>query len=272
VRLRIDAGAGVGQASWIGTGGEFLTTLHGGHVAFHGADGAERARTAGTFLPQDPIRAFEEEVAIVVADRVEVRGVDGALRRTLALEPGTQPIGYHGSPAGLAVLLVSAGAVDMTCRCLDADGSERWRAPLSGVGNRSAAVSRDGTRVAFNASGGLSLRDAEGAEVAHLGIGGRVSHFAFDRASARIVGGSTDGTVRVWDRDGRRLFDLPDQGGATFVGFSDDGRRIGTATATMARLYTTDVDELEALAARRSTRRFTDVERARFREILGPPR
>ena len=92
----------------------------------------------------------------------------------------------------------------------------------------------------------------------------------FGRAQA--VAGAADGVVRVWDRDGRHLFDLPNQGGATFVGFSDDGRRIGTVTSTLTRLYTTDVAELEALAAARSTREFTAVERARFADLLAPGR
>ena len=53
------------------------------------------------------------------------------------------------------------------------------------------------------------------------------------------------------------------------MGFSEDGRRLATVTGVMARLFTTDVDELEALAARRSTRGFTPAERMRFAEILG---
>jgi WD40 repeat protein len=272
VVLRVPADPPNEQALWIGTRGEFLTVVPGPRVRFHAPDGAVVAEVAGRHLVPEPLQAFEEETAIAVPGEVRVHGPDGTARRTLRVGPSEEPFWYHGSPAGIAVLLTRQGRVGATCRCFDAAGRSLWEAPVSGVGNLAAVVARDGTRVVLHASGGLSLRDAKGAEVAHLGLGDRVTHHAFDRAGARLVAGAADGVVRVWDRDGRHLFDLPNQGGATFVGFSDDGRRIGTVTSTLTRLYTTDVAELEALAAARSTREFTAVERARFADLLAPVR
>ena len=143
---------------------------------------------------------------------------------------------------------------------------------MKGIGNLCVAVTRAGDRLAFQASGGLTLRDGNGVEIAHLKLPGRIVSHGFDRQGARLAAGTTDGLVRVWDRDGHWLFDLPNQGGAMFVEFSEDGRRLATVTTVMARLYTTDVDELEALAAARSTRTFSELERARFADILAPVR
>lgn len=266
----------VQRAVWIGTAGAWMVVSSAPSARFHRPDGTLALEVAGRPLGPDPSRGVLIEVAVAQADgRVEVRGADGGLLRTLAVESASW---YQSSRTGVAVLLDNGllnphgGSGLGACVVMDADGRRLFEVPVGGMGKRSAFISPDGERIAVPTSGGFSLRDAGGREMGLLHLPAGVSDGGFDAEGRQIVVSGLDGTVRVWDRDGRPRFTLPPQGGGSFVSLSDDGRRLAVVTATMARLYTTDTDELVALAARRSTRDFTPAERARFSALLDPPR
>lgn len=271
-RLLVPPEAGVHEAFWIGEDGAFVTGSRQRRVRFHDPAGAVVAEHEGALLPAEPQRGHVHEVALQIPGAVQVRAADGTLRREIALAAGEQAVWYHGSAVGRSVLLVETSPAVSACRYVDEQGNVLWEERAGGFGHQSVAISRDGARVAFLASGGLRLCDDGGREVARLRIEGGVAALAFDAAGERLVAATAAGVVRVWDRDGRILFDLPNQGGRCYVAFSRDGRRLGTVSASMARLFTTDVDELEALAARRSTRGFSDSERARYGDLLGSGR
>ena len=213
------------------------------------------------------------EIAIAIPGRVRVCAPNGDVQREIAIPKDELADGYHGSPAGRSILLTHKRSGAQRLSLLRRGRARRlWTTSFVALGHATAVVSADGERVVLPAAGGLALLDSNGSEIAHLALEGGLVDLVFDRAGTRLVASSRSGTVRIWDRDGRRLFDLPDHRDGAHVELSADGRRIATVTLAMARLFTTDVDELEALAARRSTRDFTDVERARYAELLAPAR
>jgi len=267
----------VKRAVWVGKGGAFATSVAGPRVRFHSIDGSVVAEHAGDLVGLDPTTSFAEEAAVFDApSTVTVHAPDGTLLRTIELPAGQTTGWYHASAAGPAVLvtypITARGAVLATCRCVDSRGGTRWETPVGGAGVMGAMISPDGERVAVVVSGGLSLRNGSGAEIAALRLAGGTSWLAFAGTGRRLAAASNDGTVRVWDADGVLQFSLPVQGGPAYVAFSQDGRRLATVSAAMARLFTTDTAELEALAAKRSTRSLNAVERTRFADLLGPPR
>ncbi len=277
VRFRQMGPPAVKRAFWVGKQGAFATSIAGPRVRFHAVDGSVVAEREGDLVGLDPMRGFAEEVALLSAPAtVTVHAPDGSVLRRMDLPSGHTTGWYHASAAGPAVLVTypigARGPVLAICRCVDSRGDTRWEAPVGGVGVMGAMISPDGERVAVVVSGGISLRDGNGAEVAALRLPGGISWLAFDGSGRRLAATASDGTVRVWDRQGVLQFGLPVQGGPSYVAFSQDGRRLGTVSAAMARLFSTDTDELEALAAQRSTRTLNAVERARFADLLGPRR
>ena len=263
------------RALWIGAEGRFLTTA-GPRVRFHDPEGNVAAEVEGTVIAHDPSRGAGDEVPVATpSGEVRIYDSRGEVRRTLDAAAGGESAWYEGCPAGTAVSVeglreghVAASGGLGTCRYLDSAGRVLWAVPVGGFGVRQASISPDGTRVAIVASGGLDLRDGAGRAVASPRIEGGIASLAFDGTGTLLAAASIRGTVRVWDRDGRVRFDLPDASGPSYVNFSPDGRRVATVTPAMARLFTTDPAELEALAARRSPRDLTVVERARFADIL----
>jgi WD40 repeat protein len=271
VSLDLPPTPGLQRAMWVGGDGGFVTVV-GGRTRFHAPDGSVRAEVEGAVLSAEPLRTHAGRVAVGSAERVRVCAPDGAVLLEVPVGPGERPFWWHGTAAGPAILCVDSGVVQASARYLDASGKTVWEQPLGGVGHRLATLTPDGKRALLSASGGLSLRDAAGREVAHLRLPGGVAHHVVDREGRRFAAVSSSGAIRLWDLEGRLLLDLPNQGGPAFLGFSEDGRRIASVTGAMARLYTTDVDELVRIAAERTTRGFTDVERARYAELLEPAR
>ena len=275
-RVRMAPAASIDRASWTGADGGFVSA-GAAHVRFHSPDGRVTAEVAGRLAGYDPNAGSGDDVPIETeSGAVVVYGPTGAAQRTLVGAEGGWDAWYQGSSAGPSVwvggLRPASGAARGllgTCRYFDSAGRSLWEVPIGGVGTRQAVISADGERVAIPASGGLDLRDGAGRSVAALRIEGGLACSGFDGTGRLLVASSARGTVRVWDRDGRFRYDLPDAAGPCYVGFSADGRRVATITSGAARLFTTDADELLDLAARRSPRGLTDVERARFAEILG---
>jgi WD40 repeat protein len=267
----------VKRAGWVGTEGAFVTSVAGPRVRFHASDGTVVAEHEGDLVGLEPTRGFADEAALFrPPTTVSVHAPDGVVRRRIEIPPGQTTAWYHASAAGPAVLVTypaeARGPVLATCRCVDAQGVTRWETPVGGAGVMGAMISPDGERVAVVVSGGLSLRDGAGTEVASLQLAGGICWLGFDGVGRRLAAAANDGTVRVWDREGTVQFSLPVRGGPAFVALSHDGRRLATVSAAMARLFTTDTEELEALAAARSTRTLTATERARFAELLSPAR
>jgi WD40 repeat protein len=254
--------------AWLGHEGAFMTAVKG-RVRFHDEQGTVLTEIDGYGLGPLPNRASGEELAVMASGRVKICAPTGAVIREYVPKSGERPVQFYGSRSGRSLLLLRAGRVRTICRCLDAEGKETWNASVVAVGRLDACISGDGSRVVLPASGGLQIRDGTGAEIARLPLPGGLASVAFDRAGMRLVASSTPGAVRVWDRDGKWLFDLPPHGGAAVAGFSEDGRRLATVTNAMVRLFTTDIDELEDLALRRSTRDFTEAERTKYADLLG---
>jgi WD40 repeat protein len=259
-------------AFFLGSDGAFVT-MTDETVRFHDPVGAVLREVEGKLIQVAPQRSYEEELAVVSAGQLLIHGPDGTLVRELPLKDRERPVWYCGSPSGRSLFVVRTGMVSALCRCCTASGEILWEQPLGGIGGMITVLSRDGSRALFRTSGGLSLRDADnGQELAHLPLSGGVTYAEIDRHSRQIVAGSISGHVYVWDREGRPLFQLPHQGGRCLAHVSRDGRRIAVVGTSMARLYTTDTDELEALARKRSTRDFSEAERAQYSDILEPRR
>ncbi len=272
LQRRLPAEPKIRRAAWLGQSGGFTTEVEGPRVRFHEREGGVIATVDGRPLNPDPTRAFQEEIAIASSGKVQICNANGDVLREYVPESGELPSRYYGSPSGRSLLVLRQGMVRSVYRCLDARGEELWNASAVALGALVASISRDGNRVAVPAPGGLSLRDGDGVELAHLDLPGGLSSVSFGAPGSRLLATSIPGMVRVWDRDGRWLFDLPAQAGRSIAGFSADGRRVATVTQAMVRLYTTDVDELEDLAAERTTREFTEAERVKYAELLEPGR
>ena len=258
------------QAAWIGSEGAYLTQV-GDTAQFHDPSGAVIATHTGRFLGPPPLRGWGRHTLVMQGSDLLICDTKGHVVRTLTVAKGLLPQFFHESTTGRFLLLLKTGRVGSTCRCYEADGTLRWSVDTVSVGRALAMISADGKRSIVAGSRGLSLRDADGTEVAHLALRGGLAAADIDRTSGRIVASSRDGTVRVWNRDGNHLFDLPPHGRPCEVVFSRDGRRIAASSSKGTWLFTTSVDELEALARARSTRSWSDEERAQYRAILAPP-
>jgi WD40 repeat protein len=256
---------------WIGDKGAFVTGTSS-MVRFHDENGSVVAEFEGRILGAPTQSTYPEHTAVAPPEGINLCAPNGEVIREYIPQGDERPLRYCGSRSGRSLLALGTGNVGAMCRCLNAEGEEEWSARVVVLGTLATCISADGSRVVLPASGGLQIRDGAGAEIAHLQLLGGISSAAFDEAGDRIVASSRTGVVRVWDRGGRWLFDLPPHAGACTVGFSADGRRLATVTDSMARLFTTDIDELEDLAARRSTRSLTAAERASYAEILQPNR
>ncbi len=262
----------ISGASWLGHDGGFTTSTSGPRVRFHDESGNVVQTIDGQPLRPAPTRAYQGEIAIASPGRVSICNARGEVLREYIPESGERPTLYYGSTSGRSLLVLRSGMVKSVFRCFDARGVEIWQATVVALGALAAAVSRDGTRVVIPARGGLSIRDEAGEEVAHVVVPGGLSSVCFGGPESRLLASSLHGNVRVWDREGAWQFDLPSQSGRVIAGFSEDGRRVATVTRAMVGLFTTDVDELQELAARRSTRGFTAEERDTYGEILGSER
>ena len=78
---------------------------------------------------------------------------------------------------------------------------------------------------------------------------------------------SQDKTAKVWDsKTGQEILTLTGHdGGVTSAFYSPDGQRIVTASQDQTvRLYTTDTDELLAIANKKITRQLTAKEKEKY--------
>jgi eukaryotic-like serine/threonine-protein kinase len=117
------------------------------------------------------------------------------------------------------------------------------RARLEGLPGSMVRVSPDGAKlVAFDENRALTIeiRDVSSdGVIGRLHGHGRLTRAAFDRTGTRIVTGSDQGLVELWDLSGNRLTALP---GATSnvatIAFSPDGRQVASGEfAGIVRLW-----------------------------------
>jgi WD40 repeat protein len=256
---------------WLGHDGEFAT-IASGRTRFHDAHGAVVASFEGIGLGPPPQSAYANEVAIASEDGVGVFAPNGTLLWKYSPRGDERPMCYCGSASGRSLLALGTGEVEVVCRCHDAHGREQWSATVVPLARLHLCISPDGSRVVLPDRGGLQIRDGAGVEIQRVRLSGSLSSVAFDAAGSRIVASTGRGLLRVWDRNGVWLFDLPPHAGGSTTCFSADGRRLATVSDSMARLFTTDPDELEELAKRRTTREFTEAERANYADMLEPER
>ena len=92
---------------------------------------------------------------------------------------------------------------------------------------------------------------------------------AFAPDGKRFVTVSRDGTLRIWDRDGRSLgvIDSPD-GPLQSASFLDAGTVLTASRSGVPRAWILDAERLLALARARITRELTDTERSTYRALL----
>ena len=84
---------------------------------------------------------------------------------------------------------------------------------------------------------------------------------------ARLVTGSMDNTVKVWDaQTGKELITLKGhESGVMSAAYSPGGKRIATAGGDgIVQIYTTDMDELLQIAESRVTRQLTAEEKEKY--------
>ena len=108
---------------------------------------------------------------------------------------------------------------------------------------RSAAFSHDGRRIIAGGGGVLWMLDTErnlldGAQVGRLEKS--VSSLAFSPVGQRLVSGSRDGTLRLWDSATLQLIDKPVKAhvlGVTSIALSLDGTRLVSGGGGQIRLW-----------------------------------
>jgi WD40 repeat protein/serine/threonine protein kinase/DNA-binding XRE family transcriptional regulator len=129
--------------------------------------------------------------------------------------------------------------------------------------------SPDGEQIAFAGFGGfLSIRDAgNGEELFSLaGHSSTIISVAYSPDGSILVSAGVE-PPKIWDIESRQvLFSLPGHSGyVSSVAFNSDGTRLATAGQDRTvRIYTTDLDELKAIAANRLTRWFTPDECSQY--------
>lgn len=240
---------------------------------------------AGFDLGVNPLigSAFGPQASVAIDPRgrwLAAASVDGAIRLWDLDAPADAPRllrGHLGPVASLSAgpdgrYVLSAGA-DGTVRVWAVSGGSPTILSQPGTGAR-AAFSRDGKRVvSTDLSGTARVWDWRAERVlatfpAHRGI-------AFDADftpdGRSVVTAGNDGRLRVWDwRRGLVLVALRQEGFAFGVDALPDGRSFVSASDDgSVRVWECDVcgsiEDVLALADRRTTRDLTDDERERFR-------
>jgi WD40 repeat protein len=117
-----------------------------------------------------------------------------------------------------------------------------------------AVFSRDGTHVvAAGNDGTVRVWESRTGDPIGIAVGHayQVTHVAFDPTGNSVASGSSDGSARVWSREGRLLSLLSGHGGAiTALVFSPDGKTLLTASDDGdVRIWNPSADpELEVIA------------------------
>jgi WD40 repeat protein len=192
----------------------------------------------------------------------------GRLESTIKLDTSGRDIAF--SPDGSLIATAEAEAGVSAFRLWNASTGKEVRTLLrpSAFAN-AVAFSPDGRFVAGGLGDGtLHVWKVSGEEVfAVPAHGGEVLSLAFDRAGSRIVTGSRDQLVKVWDaRTGAHILTLTGHA-ADVIGaaFSPDGRYvISSSWDGTVRVWILDIDELLELARTRVKRSLTDDECRRY--------
>ena len=135
----------------------------------------------------------------------------------------------------------------------------------------SAFYSPDGARIVTGGGAGdntAKLWDANtGKELMTLtGHEREVFSAAWSPNGKRIVTANRDNTAKLWDANtGKELMTLTGHESGVFsAAWSPNGKRIATATAGIAQIYTTDMEELLQIAESRVTRQLTAEEKEKY--------
>jgi len=135
----------------------------------------------------------------------------------------------------------------------------------------SAFYSPDGARIVTGGGAGdntAKVWDANtGKELMTLtGHEREVFSAAWSPNGKRIVTANRDNTAKLWDANtGKELMTLTGHESGVFsAAWSPNGKRIATATAGIAQIYTTDMDELLQIAESRVTRQLTAEEKETY--------
>jgi WD40 repeat protein len=163
----------------------------------------------------------------------------------LVLPPGRKILGLAFSPDGRRLVTSSD---DGMARWWDVATGHPLGDPLrqgDGDGRLLLALSPDGRTLVTAGDDGLALRrDATSGRRLEppLRHATPVSAIAFGRDGRRIITGTSDGRIHVWDAESARAFDLPPQGTAvTSLAVSPDGGLVATGTAGgVVRLWDTN--------------------------------
>jgi WD40 repeat protein/class 3 adenylate cyclase len=192
----------------------------------------------------------------------------GRLESTIELDTSGRDIAL--SPDGSLIATAEADAGVSAFRLWNASTGKEVRTLLrpSAFAN-AVAFSPDGRFVAGGLGDGtLHVWRVSGEEVFSVPAhGGEILTVAFDRSGSRIVTGSRDQLVKVWDpRTGDHILTLTGHS-ADVIGaaFSPDGRYvISSSWDGTVRVWILDIDELLEVASTRVTRALTAEECQRY--------
>jgi WD40 repeat protein len=132
---------------------------------------------------------------------------------------------------------------------------------LAWAGDAALTTSKDKNARIYDAAGRLTATLAHPDEVLSA------QFFPDDQ---RIVTTCKDGAARLWTRAGALVAEIRAHKGSCFTaGYDAAGKRLVTAGEDYcARFWPASVEELEALAAKRSVRDFSDDEKRQYSELL----
>jgi WD40 repeat protein len=223
---------------------------------------------SGVFVSPDESRfmVFADHGELWMFDTTDLALQDHVGRE----EMGVDDVAVWMTPIGLGNdwLAIDVGS---DTRVLSTD---TWE-PVAKLPAGISALSKDATRLAVAGPATVEVYDTGGWHLLHTlsGYEGRVRGIEFSPEGSRLMTGTTDGFVRVWDlAAGVEIARIPLDGASDGHWLDDQHILVGTSTGVWT-IITLDVEEMMELARQRLTRDFTSDECALYRiERCAPTR